>query len=62
MEITQAAKDPDLERRVLYEAVRSHDTRFDGRLFVGVKTTGNYCRPVCSARMPKFENCKIDIR
>lgn len=57
MEITQAAKDPDLERRVLYEAVRSHDTRFDGRLFVGVKTTGNYCRPVCSARMPKFENC-----
>ncbi|MFT4563769.1 MAG: AraC family transcriptional regulator of adaptative response / DNA-3-methyladenine glycosylase II, partial [Gammaproteobacteria bacterium] len=37
--------------------VSSHDPRFDGRIFVGVKSTGVYCRPVCSVRMPKFENC-----
>ena len=30
--------------------------RFDGRLFVGVRTTGIYCRPVCPARTPKREH------
>jgi len=45
------------DRRALYDAFRRYDVRFDGRLFVGVKTTRIYCRPVCSARMPKFENC-----
>ncbi|MGR8920986.1 MAG: bifunctional transcriptional activator/DNA repair enzyme AdaA, partial [Gammaproteobacteria bacterium] len=47
------------ERRVLYDAVASHDVRFDGRVFVGVRTTGIYCRPVCSARLPKFDNCSF---
>ncbi len=32
------------------------DLSFDGRFFVGVRTTGIYCRPVCKARMPKREN------
>ena len=41
----------------LYEAFRSKDSRFDGRFFVGVSSTGIYCRPVCRARMPKEENC-----
>jgi AraC family transcriptional regulator of adaptative response / DNA-3-methyladenine glycosylase II len=35
----------------------SRDARYDGRLFVGVKTTGVYCRPVCRVRAPKRENC-----
>lgn len=43
--------------RALYDALRSQDARFDGRLYVGVRTTGVYCRPVCPARLPKFENC-----
>jgi len=34
----------------------SRDARFDGRFFVGVKTTGIYCRPVCPANSPKSEN------
>jgi len=34
----------------------SRDARFDGRFFVGVKTTGIYCRPVCPANAPKSEN------
>jgi AraC family transcriptional regulator, regulatory protein of adaptative response / DNA-3-methyladenine glycosylase II len=33
------------------------DARYDGRLFVGVKTTGVYCRPICRVRAPKPANC-----
>lgn len=43
--------------RQLYAAFSSKDSRFDGRFFVGVASTGIYCRPVCRARMPKEENC-----
>jgi 3-methyladenine DNA glycosylase/8-oxoguanine DNA glycosylase len=40
-----------------YAAFKSKDTKFDGRFFVGVSSTGIYCRPVCRAKLPKFENC-----
>ena len=39
-----------------HRALTTRDSRFDGRLFVGVKTTGIYCRPICPARTPKREN------
>ncbi|BFU93377.1 MAG: DNA methylation and regulatory protein Ada [Nitrospira sp.] len=41
-----------------YQAVVARDRRFDGRLFVAVKTTGIYCRPICPAR-PKRENVEF---
>ncbi len=41
----------------LYEAFIAKDARFDGRFFVGISSTGIYCRPVCRARKPKLENC-----
>lgn len=41
----------------LYAAFTAKDARFDGRFFVGVSSTGIYCRPVCRARQPKEENC-----
>jgi AraC family transcriptional regulator of adaptative response / DNA-3-methyladenine glycosylase II len=41
----------------LYAAFASKDVRFDGRFFVGVSSTGIYCRPVCKAKQPKIENC-----
>ena len=44
--------DPD----ACYRALVTRDSRFDGRLFVGVRTTGIYCRPICPARTPKQEN------
>ncbi|WP_354685398.1 AlkA N-terminal domain-containing protein [Cupriavidus necator] len=47
--------DPD----TCYKAVASHDRRFDGRFFVGVSSTGVYCRPVCAVRTPKRENCSF---
>jgi len=41
----------------IYERARlSRDARFDGRFYVGVKTTGIYCRPICPANAPKSEN------
>jgi AraC family transcriptional regulator of adaptative response / DNA-3-methyladenine glycosylase II len=46
----------DMDRTACYRAISTRDVRFDGRLFVGVKTTGIYCRPICPARTPKFEN------
>ena len=46
-------------RRECYRALQSRDARFDGRMFVGVSSTGVYCRPICSARTPKFENCSF---
>jgi AraC family transcriptional regulator of adaptative response / DNA-3-methyladenine glycosylase II len=44
---------------VCYRALRSRDARFDGRLFVGVASTGVYCRPVCPARTPLLRNCRF---
>ena len=46
----------DLDRRVCDRARRSRDVRFDGRFFIGVTTTGIYCRPICPARSPKDDN------
>ncbi|MEL7633575.1 MULTISPECIES: AlkA N-terminal domain-containing protein [Sporomusa] len=41
----------------LYTAFKAKDARFDGRFFVGISSTGIYCRPVCRAKQPKAENC-----
>ncbi len=44
----------------IFERARlSRDTRFDGRFYVGVKTTGIYCRPICPANPPKSENIEF---
>lgn len=45
-------------KKALYEAMLSRDPRNDGRFFIGVKTTGIYCRPICPAK-PKFENVEF---
>lgn len=39
-----------------YEALRRRDPALDGVLFVAVKTTGIYCRPVCRVRTPFARN------
>jgi AraC family transcriptional regulator of adaptative response / DNA-3-methyladenine glycosylase II len=46
----------ELDHDACYRAISTRDARFDGRLFIGVKTTGIYCRPVCPARTPKPQN------
>ena len=44
---------------VCYRALATKDARFDGRLFVGITSTGIYCRPICPARPAKRENCRF---
>ncbi len=48
---------PSLDPDVCYRALVARDARFDGLFFVGVKTTGIYCRPVCRARTPGRDRC-----
>jgi len=41
----------------IYERARlARDARFDGQFYVGVSSTGIYCRPICPANAPKREN------
>src|SRR5579884_1260855 len=45
-----------LDADACYRAVRTRDTRFDGRFFTGVRTTRIYCRPICPAPTPYRKN------
>ncbi len=49
----------DMDADACYRAFETRDARFDGRIFIGVKTTGIYCRPICPARTPKRENVRF---
>ena len=40
-----------------YAVFADKDMRYDGHLFLGVTSTGIFCRPGCPARLPKFKNC-----
>lgn len=42
-----------------YQAVLAKDRRFDGVFFVGVSTTGIYCRPVCRVKTPRRSSCSF---
>src|ERR1700738_2406338 len=42
-----------------FEALIARDQRFDGVFFVGVKTTGIYCRPICPSRRPQMRHCEF---
>lgn len=44
-------------KKTQYSAFKAKDSRFDGQFFVGISSTGIYCRPICRARLPKVENC-----
>ena len=42
---------------ILYDALLKRDASYDGRVYVGVSSTGIFCRLTCPARKPKPENC-----
>lgn len=42
-----------------YRAASGRDTRWDGRIYLGVTSTRIYCRPSCPARKPRPENCRF---
>lgn len=43
----------------LYRSFVARDPSCDGLFVVGVRTTGVFCRPVCSARKPRRENVEF---
>jgi AraC family transcriptional regulator of adaptative response / DNA-3-methyladenine glycosylase II len=52
---------PVTEFEAMYRAVESRDPRWDGRVFVGVTSTGIYCRPICPVPMPRRENVRFYV-
>src|SRR5260370_21184505 len=48
----------NLDLRVCSRARLARDARFDGKFFIGVLSTGIYCRPVCLARTSQEKNGK----
>src|SRR3979409_693882 len=52
------AKILGLDPEALDRARLSRDPRFDGRFFIGVTSTGIYCRPICPAPSPKERNVR----
>jgi AraC family transcriptional regulator, regulatory protein of adaptative response / DNA-3-methyladenine glycosylase II len=50
---------PALDEETCHRAFSSRDARFDGVFFLGVTSTGIYCRTVCRARKPLRKNCRF---
>ena len=48
---------PDFD--VCYRALAARDPRFDGLFFVGIQTTGIYCRSICASRKPQAPSCRF---
>jgi AraC family transcriptional regulator of adaptative response / DNA-3-methyladenine glycosylase II len=48
-----------IDHETCYRALAARDARFDGLFFVGVTSTGIYCRPVCTARTPGRARCRF---
>src|SRR5688572_4257808 len=49
----------ELDFESAYQALTSRDPRFDGLLYVGVSSTGIYCRTICNSRRPLRRNCSF---
>jgi len=47
------------DKSVMYNALLKRDSTFEGIFYVGVKTTGIFCRPTCHAKKPKIENVEF---
>ena len=48
-----------MDSQELYQALIEKNPEYEGVFYVGVKTTGVFCRPTCPARKPKFKNCEF---
>ncbi|MBX3708880.1 MAG: bifunctional transcriptional activator/DNA repair protein Ada [Gammaproteobacteria bacterium] len=47
------------KRQEYYQALINKNSAYEGIFYVGVKTTGVFCRPTCPAKKPKLENCEF---
>lgn len=58
-ELCPEPSDDAKRRELYYRALAARDSRFDGVFFTGVKTTGIYCRPVCTVKTPRASSCEF---
>ena len=49
----------NIDPEICYQAFLDKNAGFDGLFYVGVSTTGIYCRPICPARKPRRSNCSF---
>lgn len=49
----------NLSNDIMYQASFEKNPEFEGVFWMGVKTTGIFCRPTCTARKPKPENVEF---
>ncbi len=49
----------EISDEIMYQASFAKNPEFEGVFWMGVKTTGIFCRPTCTARKPKFENVEF---
>lgn len=49
----------DKQKTTFYQAFLDKRKEYEGIFFVGVKTTGVFCRPTCPARKAKLQNCEF---
>ena len=47
------------QEQIYYDAFVNKNSQYEGVLFIGVKSTGIFCRPTCPAKRPKMENCEF---
>ncbi len=47
------------DKKIFYKALIEKDSSFEGIFFAGITSTGIFCKPTCSAKKPKFENCEF---
>lgn len=57
--VTDRQEKTMIDDTAAYHALTSRDPRFDGVFFVGVTSTGIYCRPICPAKTPRQGNCRF---
>jgi len=48
-----------LTEDIMLDAFQNRDIQFEGQFIIGVKTTGIFCRPGCTARLPKKKNVEF---
>lgn len=47
------------QHTLFYQALLDKNAEYEGIFYVGVTTTGVFCRPTCGARKPKKEHCEF---
>lgn len=47
------------QKHIYYKASLNKDSEYEGLFYLGVKTTGIFCRPTCFAKKPQFKNCEF---